>query len=100
MSQALPAADGAMAVMTRRAQTGPAQSAADGLRRHWPEYLIEALGLGLFMLAACGFGTLFEHPDSPLRQAIADPLLRRIPARVIGMGFRPEHVRSPEARTD
>ncbi|MEO5939077.1 MAG: FAD-dependent oxidoreductase [Sphingomonas sp.] len=28
------------------------------------------------------------------------PLLRRIPARVIGMGFRPEHVRSPEARFD
>jgi len=24
-------------------------------------------------------------------------LLRRIPARVVGMGFRPEHVRSPEA---
>jgi len=24
------------------------------------------------------------------------PLLRRIPARVIGMGFRPEHVRTPE----
>ncbi|MDB5677147.1 FAD-dependent oxidoreductase [Sphingomonas bacterium] len=28
------------------------------------------------------------------------PLLRRIPAQVIGMGFRPEHVRSPEARFD
>jgi 2-polyprenyl-6-methoxyphenol hydroxylase-like FAD-dependent oxidoreductase len=26
------------------------------------------------------------------------PLLRRIPAQVIGMGFRPEHVRSPEAK--
>ena len=25
------------------------------------------------------------------------PILRRIPARVVGMGFRPEHVRSPEA---
>jgi hypothetical protein len=24
-------------------------------------------------------------------------LLRRIPARVVGMGFRPEHVRSPAA---
>src|SRR3569623_813798 len=28
------------------------------------------------------------------------PLLRRNPARVIGMGFRPAHVRSPEARFD
>jgi hypothetical protein len=25
------------------------------------------------------------------------PLLRRIPARLIGIGFRPEHVRTPEA---
>jgi 2-polyprenyl-6-methoxyphenol hydroxylase-like FAD-dependent oxidoreductase len=25
------------------------------------------------------------------------PALRRIPARVVGMGFRPEHVRSPAA---
>ena len=35
----------------------------------------------------------------PLMAKLLDriPLLRRIPARVIGMGFRPEHVRSPEA---
>jgi 2-polyprenyl-6-methoxyphenol hydroxylase-like FAD-dependent oxidoreductase len=26
------------------------------------------------------------------------PLLRRIPARIIGMGFQPEHVRTPEIR--
>jgi hypothetical protein len=24
------------------------------------------------------------------------PFLRRIPARVIGIGFRPEHIRTPE----
>jgi hypothetical protein len=24
------------------------------------------------------------------------PVLRRIPARIIGIGFRPEHVRTPE----
>jgi 2-polyprenyl-6-methoxyphenol hydroxylase-like FAD-dependent oxidoreductase len=38
----------------------------------------------------------------PLAARLLDriPLLRRIPARVIGMGFRPEHVRSPEARFD
>jgi len=27
------------------------------------------------------------------------PILRRIPARVIGVGFRPEHVKTPEVRT-
>ncbi len=26
------------------------------------------------------------------------PVLRRIPARLIGMGVRPEHIRTPEAR--
>jgi aquaporin Z len=49
----------------------------DALRQHWPEYMMEAAGLGLFMVSACGFGTLLESPLSPVRQAIADPLLRR-----------------------
>jgi 2-polyprenyl-6-methoxyphenol hydroxylase-like FAD-dependent oxidoreductase len=34
----------------------------------------------------------------PLRLMQHWPLLRRIPARVIGMGFRPEHVRTPDVR--
>jgi aquaporin Z len=47
------------------------------LRRHWPEALAESLGLGLFMISACCFGVLLEHPSSPVRQAIASPLARR-----------------------
>jgi aquaporin Z len=47
------------------------------LRKHWPEYLIEAAGLAAFMLSACGFGVLLEHPASPVRRAIDDPLVRR-----------------------
>jgi aquaporin Z len=47
----------------------------DAVRRHWPEYLLEATGLGLFMLAACGFGVLLFHPDSPAGDG--DPLVRR-----------------------
>jgi aquaporin Z len=47
------------------------------LRRHWPEYLIEAAGLGVFMISAGAFTTLLEHPASPVHQAISDPLLRR-----------------------
>jgi aquaporin Z len=46
---------------------------------HWYEYLVEATCLGLFMVSACTFGTLMEHPASPVRQAVSDPLLRRIP---------------------
>ena len=53
-------------------------SASAALRRHWPEYLMEAAGLGIFMLSACLFTTLLEHPGSPVRQAIAAPFLRRV----------------------
>ena len=45
---------------------GPATGPVDGLRRHWPEYLMEAAGLGLFMISAGTFGTLLFHPGSPL----------------------------------
>jgi aquaporin Z len=51
--------------------------ARESMRHHWPEYLIEAAGLGFFMLSACVFATVLEHPNSATRQAIADPLARR-----------------------
>jgi aquaporin Z len=47
------------------------------LRKHWPEGLIEATLLGLFMLSASAFGVLLEHPSSPARLALTDPLARR-----------------------
>ena len=50
----------------------------DSLTRHWPEYVMEAAGLGFFMISACLFGTIFEHPSSPVRHAITDPLPRRV----------------------
>lgn len=50
----------------------------NSLRSHWPEYIIEAAGLGLFMISACSFTILIEHPDSPVRQLIGDPLIRRL----------------------
>lgn len=44
---------------------------------HWPEYLMEAGGLGLFMISACVFTTLLEHPASPVREWLGSPFLRR-----------------------
>lgn len=55
---------------------GPAGAGA-ALRAHWPEYLMEAAELGLFMLAACLVVSLLEHPASPVRAWLADPLARR-----------------------
>jgi aquaporin Z len=47
------------------------------LRTHWPEYLMEAAALGAFMISACTFGVLLEHPSAALHQAIPSALLRR-----------------------
>jgi aquaporin Z len=47
------------------------------LWRHGPEYLMEAAGLGLFMVAAAACASILEHPASPVRQALSDPFLRR-----------------------
>lgn len=49
----------------------------NALRQHWPEYLMEAAGLGLFMISAGVFGTLLEYTQSPVHKVIADPLIRR-----------------------
>lgn len=38
---------------------------------------MEAAGLGAFMVAACLVATLLEHPSSPARQLLGNPLLRR-----------------------
>jgi aquaporin Z len=47
-------------------------------KRHWPEYLMEAAELALFMISACLFVVLLEHPSSPVRQALPDPFPRRV----------------------
>ena len=47
------------------------------LRDHSPEYLMEAWGLGMFMVSAAVFTTLFEYPGSPVHQAVVDADLRR-----------------------
>ncbi len=44
---------------------------------HWREALMEALGLGLFMISAGLFGTILEYSGSPVRQAVPDPMARR-----------------------
>ncbi len=48
------------------------------LKEHWPEYLMEAAGLGLFMISAGLFGTLLEAPSSPVPALLPDPLVRRV----------------------
>ena len=48
------------------------------MRAHWPEYAIEAAGLGAFMFVACAFGALLGHPASPVVAVLPDALSRRV----------------------
>jgi aquaporin Z len=50
----------------------------EAFKKHWPEYLMEAVELGLFMCSACAFTVFLYHPSSPLAQTIHDGVLRRL----------------------
>ncbi len=52
------------------------------LSRHWPEYLMEAAGLGIFMISASVFTAIFEYPGSPIGHALPNPIGRRL---IVGM---------------
>jgi aquaporin Z len=45
---------------------------------HWPEYAIEAVLLGIFMLSACLFSILLFHPDFPAARLVPDQFPRRL----------------------
>jgi aquaporin Z len=47
------------------------------LSLHWPEYLMEAGELALYMFFACAFATLLQHPASPVRHVIVGDFSRR-----------------------
>jgi aquaporin Z len=51
--------------------------AAARLRLHWPEYLMEAGEMSLFMFCTCSFATLLQHPASPVRHFVISGIVRR-----------------------
>src|SRR5215469_15438742 len=53
-------------------------SAISAATKHWPEYLIEAACLGLFMVSACSFTILLEHPASAIRRLLPSGFVRRL----------------------
>ena len=72
------AADMGPELTVYRSGTGTAPSVGRTARQHWPEYLMEGAGLGLFMISAAAITSLLEYPGSPFRQAFPDPVVRRI----------------------
>jgi aquaporin Z len=57
------------------------------IRAHWPEYFMEAAALGTFMISACVFSVLLEHPMSPIHQALEDAALPRRALMGLAMGL-------------
>jgi aquaporin Z len=73
------------ALATSRERADSALRAA--LRNNWPEYFIEGFALGLFMLSACIFGVLLEHPNSPLNSLLvnSDDVRRALGGAAMGL---------------
>jgi aquaporin Z len=80
--------DGSQALTTNPSSDRPFRSAGRvevgrhqailAIENHWPEYLMEAAELGLFMVSACSFTVLLEHPASPVRLLLTSSLLRMV----------------------
>jgi 2-polyprenyl-6-methoxyphenol hydroxylase-like FAD-dependent oxidoreductase len=69
-------------------------------RRRLPTELTQALQVFIQNRVVTNVLTMTRQPKLPFvaRMLNRFPMLRRIPARLIGMGFRPEHVQTAEAR--
>jgi 2-polyprenyl-6-methoxyphenol hydroxylase-like FAD-dependent oxidoreductase len=67
-------------------------------RRAWPTRMTQGLQLLIQRQVISSVLALKTRPRPPLILKLFDylPWLRRIPGRLLGMGFRPEHVRTPE----
>ena len=48
------------------------------LENHWPEYLMEAAELGIFMISASLCTILLYHPSSPVVRVIPSEVVRRV----------------------
>lgn len=69
-------------------------------RRLWPTWATQEFQRAIqdrVIAPLLGNGAALDAPPLPARLLDAHPLLRRLPARLIGLGLRPEHVRSPQA---
>lgn len=71
-------------------------------RREWPTKMMQRVQLFVQKRIISNVLAMTERPRPPFVVTLFNlfPFLRRFPARLIGMGFRPEHVRSPELAPD
>jgi 2-polyprenyl-6-methoxyphenol hydroxylase-like FAD-dependent oxidoreductase len=94
----------------KKGKVTPSELAAVQKRRLWPTRATQAGQIFIekrviaSLLGAGGFGSADPaaareldgtRPPLPVRLLTRFPVLQRIPARLIGLGVRPEHVRTP-----
>ena len=71
-------------------------------RRSFPTRMTQAVQVFMhrkFIRPALGRQTPVRRLPLPFKLLQQFPLLRRIPARVVGLGFRPEHIRTPDTKS-
>jgi len=70
-------------------------------RREYPARMTQRIQVFMhnrFLGPAQGNRTPLRSLPLPLRLLGRFPVLRRIPARIVGLGFRPEHIRTPDVK--
>jgi 2-polyprenyl-6-methoxyphenol hydroxylase-like FAD-dependent oxidoreductase len=89
-------------LLAEKLQRGPVQ--VDDLRtvqarREWPTRLIQGMQIFIHRRVVTGRSSNEKQASLPfvLRLLKWFPILRQLPARFIGLGPRPEHIRSPTA---
>ena len=83
----IPIANPMQTAVSQPSVSGDSVSWYGALRTHWVEYVIEAGALGSFMISACVFGVLLEHPNSPLHQFLGKSTLLRRALMGVAMGL-------------
>ncbi len=96
VQDAVAAANG-LAGPLRTGRLTPADLQAIQRRRVWPARMTQRLQLTMQnrIIAPALRGTRTPKPPFVFKLLNAVPLLQRIPARLLAVGFRPEHVRTP-----
>jgi 2-polyprenyl-6-methoxyphenol hydroxylase-like FAD-dependent oxidoreductase len=71
-------------------------------RRQWPTRLMQAVQIFVQTRIISNVLAMQAKPRVPFAVKLLNRYawLRRFPARLVGMGFRPEHVRTPELKAD
>jgi aquaporin Z len=57
--------------------SGATLDVAASLRLHWPEYLMEAGEMSVYLFFTCAFATILQHPASPVGHFVVNRVARR-----------------------